>query len=94
MNKQPKDNIVLRPDSRGRINLGSLSNGVSGFQLNITAKGLICLQPLTEIPIVEPWFEHDETVVKELKESIENVKKGNVVSINDCKDILEDLKNV
>jgi hypothetical protein len=46
----------LRPDAKGRINLGKLAQGVSSFRAHRTEEGNIILEPFTEIPARERWL--------------------------------------
>jgi hypothetical protein len=46
----------LRPDSKGRITLGKLADGVSSFRARGQADGKIVLEPFVEIPADERWL--------------------------------------
>jgi hypothetical protein len=46
----------LRPDSKGRITLGRLAQGVSSFRAERLENGNIVLEPFTEIPAREKWL--------------------------------------
>jgi len=46
----------LRPDSKGRITLGKLAEGVSSYQLKPLPDGKLLLEPFTEIPARERWL--------------------------------------
>lgn len=46
----------LRPDSKGRVTLGRLAQGVSSFRARRTEDGNILLEPFTEIPAREKWL--------------------------------------
>lgn len=63
-------NKILRPDAKGRICLGSLADGVSGYKAIIDdVTHEIVLKPYTEIPFGEQWlFEN--------KDALESVKRG------------------
>ena len=61
---------ILRPDSKGRICLGSLAKGISGYKavINENTKE-ITLKPYTELALPEQWlFEN--------KEALDQVKRG------------------
>ena len=61
---------ILRPDTKGRICLGTLTKGISGYKaiINEATKEII-LKPYTELPFSENWlFENEEALVR--------VKKG------------------
>jgi len=47
---------TLRPDSKGRITLGSLARGVSSFRATQDECGRIILEPYAEIPAREKWL--------------------------------------
>src|SRR6476469_8752875 len=46
----------LRPDSKGRITLGKLADGVSSYRARRQADGKIVLEPFIEIPADERWL--------------------------------------
>ncbi len=61
---------ILRPDAKGRICLGSLSLGISGFKAVVDEKTMeITLKPYTEIPFSEKWLFKN-------KEALDSVKRG------------------
>lgn len=66
MGVQNKDENArfLRPDSKGRITLGSLAHGASSFKVTCEkATKRIILEPYTEIPLQEKWlFENKEAL--------------------------------
>jgi len=54
---------ILRPDSKGRIYLGKLAEGVSSFHLTIDEEHRIVLVPYSEIPTREKWlFENPQAL--------------------------------
>jgi len=55
--------LQIRPDSKGRINLGKMAQGVSSFRAYQTAEGNIILEPFAEIPAREKWlFDNSEAL--------------------------------
>jgi len=61
---------ILRPDTKGRICLGSLTKGISGYKAIIDEETHeILLKPYTEILLSEQWL-FDNT------EALESVKRG------------------
>jgi hypothetical protein len=59
----------VKPDTKGRITLGSLTKGVSSFSVKKRSNGSIVLEPFVEIPAREKWlFEN--------KQAMNKVKKG------------------
>lgn len=59
---------ILRPDAKGRITLGLLAQGVSGFQVDIDSKqNIIILKPLIEIPAAEQWLFNNPKALKQVQ---------------------------
>lgn len=61
--------IILRPDSKGKLNIGELAHGVSSYRVAIGEHGVLTLYPYAEIPFSEKW-------IFENKELLEKLKKG------------------
>ena len=63
--------IILRPDSKGRIGLGEIANKVSSYRVTIEKDGKVILEPYAEIPLSEKWIFEDreilEKVIKQIK---------------------------
>jgi len=62
---------VLRPDAKGRINLGDIAKNVSSYKVTVEEIGKVILEPYAEIPLSEKWIFED----KELLEKIINQVK-------------------
>ena len=61
---------ILRPDTKGRICLGSLAKGISGYKAIVNeATCEITLKPYAEIPLEEQWLFQNS-------EALESVKRG------------------
>lgn len=61
---------ILRPDAKGRICLGPLSRGISGYKAVVDESTMeITLKPYTEMPFSEKWLFDN-------KEALESVKRG------------------
>lgn len=75
----PYHHKTLRPDSKGRINLGRLSNGVSGFKMTVDKQQRIILEPLVEMPAHEKWLFDHPIVLRQLQKGIDDAAKGKVV---------------
>ena len=69
---------TLRPDSKGRITLGSLSEGVSGFRVSVDFQHRIILEPLVEIPAREKWVFDNPAVLGQIKQGIEDAAHGRI----------------
>lgn len=50
LGQRPARPHVLRPDAKGRVCMGALADGVSGFSMSVDPDGTIRLVPLVEIP--------------------------------------------
>jgi len=64
-NTNTTTNIILRPDSKGRLNLGEIADNVSSYRVTIESNGKVILVPYAEIPLSEKWiFEDKELLAK------------------------------
>lgn len=62
---------ILRPDVKGRICLGTLAKGVSGYKAVINQNtGEIILKPYTEIPLIEKWLFENEKALNQVKRGL------------------------
>lgn len=66
----------LRPDSKGRITLGKLAEGVSSFRARRTDDGSIILEPFTEIPAREKWLFDNPSALGAVKAGLEQAAAG------------------
>jgi hypothetical protein len=73
-------NISLRPDSKGRITLGKLADGVSSFRARQLEDGSIVLEPFAEIPAREHWLFNNTDALASVKRGISDSAAGRVVS--------------
>ncbi len=69
---------TIRPDSKGRITLGKLALGVSGFLMEVDSQNRIILEPLVEIPAREKWVYENPKAVQSLTKGIAQAQKGNL----------------
>lgn len=65
--------IILRPDSKGKLNIGELAQGVSSYRVVISENGILTLYPYAEVPFSDRWIFED----KELLEKFKNDNKKN-----------------
>ncbi len=62
---------ILRPDSKGRVCLGPLANGISGYKVIMDEQTKeIILQPYTEIPFSENWIFENKEVFSSIKRGL------------------------
>jgi hypothetical protein len=70
----------LRPDSKGRITLGKLAEGVSSYRARRQADGKIVLEPFVEIPADERWLYENRKALESVRRGLADSKAGRVVS--------------
>lgn len=66
----------LRPDSKGRISLGKLAEGVSSFHARRMEDGSIILEPFTEIPAREKWLFDNPAALNAVKAGLSQAVAG------------------
>lgn len=69
----------IKPDSKGRINLGDLAAGVSSFNLSRDGDKII-LEPFCEIPSREKWLFDNKLALDSLKKGLTQAKAGKLSS--------------
>jgi hypothetical protein len=70
---------MLRPDAKGRITLGHLADGVSGFAVIEGKNHKIILEPYSEIPLHEKWLFDNKSAMKKVNEGLKDAKEGRLV---------------
>ncbi len=68
--------IQLRPDSKGRITLGKLAEGVSSYHAEIDEHGKITLEPYAEIPKREHWLFKNPEALAAVRLGLEQSARG------------------
>jgi hypothetical protein len=76
----PKGLYRLRPDSKGRITLGKLAEGVSSYRARRQAEGKIVLEPFVEIPAEERWLYDNPRALESVRRGLADSKAGRIVS--------------
>lgn len=79
----------VRPDSKGRITLGKVAEGVSSYTV-IREKDRIILEPNIEIPAKEKWLFDNKNALKQVKKGLEDSAAGNVKSLGDFAKYVDD----
>lgn len=69
---------MIRPDSKGRITLGSLAKGVSGFSITKDKDNRLILEPFTEIPAREKWLFDNKLAAKKIIQGIKDAASNRV----------------
>ena len=67
---------MLRPDSKGRITLGALAKGVSGFRVFVDEDQRIVLEPYTEIPAREKWLFDNPQALNQVRKGLADSAAG------------------
>jgi hypothetical protein len=68
----------LRPDSKGRVTLGKLAEGVSSYVARRQKDGKILLEPFVEIPADERWLHQSAEAMASVRRGIADAKAGRV----------------
>ena len=74
--------FLVRPDGKGRITLGAVARGVSGFVVSKDAEGTLTLVPQMEIPAREIWIWQNPSVMQALTEGMQQSRDGKVVEVD------------
>ena len=67
---------LVRPDSKGRITLGRLAKGVSGYKITETKDHKLILDPQVEIPAREKWLFKNRNALKNVEAGLQDAAKG------------------
>ena len=70
---------TVRPDSKGRITLGSLAAGASSFKAYRDTKGRIILEPQVEVPATEAWLWQNPAAMKSVQQGLKDSAEGKLV---------------
>ena len=81
---------IVRPDSKGRVTLGILANGVSGYVVTETEDHKLILEPYVEIPAREKWLFENKQALKQLKQGIEQAASGDLSDAGSFAKFLDD----
>jgi hypothetical protein len=69
---------VLRPDSKGRICLGKLAQGISSFRVSVDDRQRIVLEPFAEIPATEKWLFENPDARESVRRGLADAAEGRV----------------
>ena len=69
---------VLRPDSKGRICLGKLAQGISSFRVSIDDRQRIVLEPFAEVPAKEKWLFENPDARESVRRGLDDAAEGRV----------------
>ena len=82
--------ITVRPDAKGRITLGKLAEGLSGFKVTKNSDGSFHLLPQKEIPERELWLYRNPEAMASVLEGLADSKAGRVHDLGSFAKYLED----
>jgi hypothetical protein len=71
----------VRPDSKGRITLGKLAEGVSSYIVRADADGRLVLEPYAEIPARERWLFENKAARGQVLRGLADSAAGRVRSL-------------
>jgi hypothetical protein len=74
----PARELTVRPDSKGRITLGSLAKGVSSFRVQQQSDGKLLLEPFKEIPAREAWLFENPVALGSVRKGLADAAAGKV----------------
>jgi regulator of extracellular matrix RemA (YlzA/DUF370 family) len=66
----------VRPDAKGRITLGKVTEGVSSYTVIIDDHKRIILEPFVEIPAHEQWLFDNKTALQQVKQGLKESAAG------------------
>lgn len=69
---------TVRPDSKGRITLGKLLDGVSSLRVSVADDGRIILEPYREVPQREAWLYENKAALEQLRAGIQQAAEGSL----------------
>ena len=79
---------ILRPDAKGRVCLGNITKGISGYKAKVDeSTNEIILSPYVEIPAREEWLYKNKEALNSVMRGIEDSKAGRLVSRPDITDV-------
>ena len=88
-----QDIKILRPDAKGRIHLGSLTKGVSGYKVTVNEKThTITLAPYAEIPLVEKWLYENPESLRRVRRGIQDSIEGKLVDRGSFRQYIDEEK--
>lgn len=64
------NDMMLRPDAKGRIALGELAKGVSSYKITEGDDGQLILTPYAEVPYSEKWIFENPDLLEKFKQQI------------------------
>ena len=82
--------VTLRPDAKGRITLGKMSDGISSFHAKQNMDGSIVLKPYVEIALEDSWLARNPEALRAVLQGLQDLKEGRVHDLGDFTQFIED----
>jgi hypothetical protein len=67
---------IVRPDSKGRITLGHIADGVSSYTITETKDHKLILEPFVEMPAREKWLYDNKLALTKVKRGLKDAAAG------------------
>lgn len=80
----------VKPDTKGRISLGKLADGISSFSVTIDNNNRIILEPFAEIPAREKWLFVNKKALSSVKRGLDDAENNRTSSLGDFTQYIED----
>jgi hypothetical protein len=81
----------LRPDSKGRITLGKMAEGVSGYKtIYDKTTHRVILEPYIEIPLQEKWLYENKEAIKRVRKGLQESSEGNLQDLGNFSKFIEE----
>lgn len=74
---------MVRPDAKGRINLGARTTGISGYQITDMGGGNLMLTAMKEIPARELWLYQNPEALAAVEEGLRQSARGETHYLGD-----------
>lgn len=71
----------VRPDSKGRVTLSKLAEGISSFNVSKDGQGRLLLEPMVEIPAPEKWLFENQEALASVRRGLADAKVRRVKSL-------------
>jgi len=81
---------MVKPDTKGRITLGHLAEGVSRFAVSKDEFNRIILEPYVEIPAKEKWLFDNPKALAQVKQGLKDSAEGRLYDKGSFSQYLED----
>jgi hypothetical protein len=74
---------IVKPDSKGRIDLGAYAKGVSSYRIHAEKDGRLVLEPYKEIPAREMWLYENKEALAMVQKGLNEAAEGKVTRRSD-----------